>query len=1166
MAEVDSLEIRIAASSTEAAKKVNDLAAALENVKKSLVGSGLDKVSEKIRAIGNAGQQIKLSVDPNSEKAVDSLTAKVTALRNAVEQVNQTAIKIPNVSQTDAAAPAKAGGNVQTAGDPVKIASALDKTDSRLEKTRQLVADLEKEYAALQKRQGKGSTNAQASTNAALAETSKKLQEQRSLYDQLLQKCEELSQLATGSQSLDAREEDVIQSQQVEETAKKVSILRRAFDSLNNSTFGSNLRKQFEEATSGAENFRKALGTNDTLFSAVGRGISAEVDSIKNKFAEAASENKKLSGTVLALKTAYNSLVSPIKKAASAVLDFAKKEIKSAGSSLASKFTKPFQSAISTVTKWKNAIGRIAFYRLIRGAIKAVTDGFSTGIKNLYEYSKLVGTQFAPAMDSLATSSLYLKNSLGALAAPLIQAVAPAVDYLIDKFVSLLNIIGKAMAALTGKTVYSQAKKQATEYEDAAKQASGAAKEFQRYLIGIDELNIITEPNSGGGGGAAAEDYGSMFEEVPVEGMDWAQQIKDAIEDGDWYGAGKLLAQKLNSVLDNFDAKNWGNKLGEMLDHGIQAAYGFMSTMDFTKIGSKLADLLNGAFEKVDFSTAGRLFVRTLTYLPDMIIGFLTELDWGLVAKSVSDFLTGAFDEATVWLNGHDWSSIGQTLWQNIKDAVNNIDFSSIATTFFTLLGTAIRSAAQFLISFFGSVAADIKAWWNADIAGEDWSDTAANLLSAIGQGFVDIGGWAVANIVNPFMNALLGEDTWQEMKDVGRDMIEGLWNGITEFLGNPLEWLRQNLVDPVVNGVKELLGIHSPSTVFEEIGGYIVEGLLLGISETWNTIVDFFSEKLEEVKQIVSTAWDDVKTTANTKWTEVKTTVGTVLDGIKTNASTALGTIKSTVSTAHESIKSNVQKAWESVKTNTLGALESVKSNASSAFTSMSTTVSQKANSMKANVSAAWINIKATVSAQLSSISTSVTNTFTGLVSKATTWGRDLVSNIASGINGAVGKVKTAASDLAGKIKEYIHFSEPDVGPLSDFHTYMPDMLATMAEGIRSNAGLVVNAVSDVAGQLSGAFSNMVYDAPKPRFSNLEDRQVNYRLAYAGGYEQNQSGNYADAAGGTNADVVNALFAVATQIVTAINNKDTSVDIDGERMARKMSSLQAQRDRMYRR
>ena len=170
--------------------------------------------------------------------------------------------------------------------------------------------------------------------------------------------------------------------------------------------------------------------------------------------------------------------------------------------------------------------------------------------------------------------------------------------------------------------------------------------------------------------------------------------------------------------------------------------------MNFTNIGSRIAEFLNGALEEIDFSYIGRLLVKKVTIIWDLFIGFFTTLDWGLVAKSFSDGLKGMYDEVTKWLNSHDWSELGSALWQKIKDFVSNIDWGGIATSIFTYLGTAIRSVAQFLGGFFGSIAEDIKTWWNEDIKGADWKETAGNLLKAIGKGFVNIAGWVWDNII----------------------------------------------------------------------------------------------------------------------------------------------------------------------------------------------------------------------------------------------------------------------------------------------------------------------------------------------------------------------------------------------------------------------------------
>lgn len=181
------------------------------------------------------------------------------------------------------------------------------------------------------------------------------------------------------------------------------------------------------------------------------------------------------------------------------------------------------------------AVRRIAFYRAIRAGMKMVSEAFSTGIKDLYQYSKALDGNFAGSMDKLSTSALYLKNSLGAMVSPLITAIAPLVDMLVDKFVNLLNIINQVFSALSGKTTYTKAIKQTQEYAEAA---NGAAKAARSFALGIDELNVI-EPTTGGAGGAVA-DYGSMFEEEEISNdiLDVTEKLKPLLPIVKAIGAG----------------------------------------------------------------------------------------------------------------------------------------------------------------------------------------------------------------------------------------------------------------------------------------------------------------------------------------------------------------------------------------------------------------------------------------------------------------------------------------------------------------------------------------------------------------------------------------------------------------------------------------------------
>lgn len=84
--------------------------------------------------------------------------------------------------------------------------------------------------------------------------------------------------------------------------------------------------------------------------------------------------------------------------------------------------------------------------------------------------------------------------------------------------------------------------------------------------------------------------------------------------------------------------------------------------------------------------------------------------------------------------------------------------------------------------------------------------------------------------------------------------------------------------------------------------------------------------------------------------------------------------------------------------------------------------------------------------------------------VNAAKTWGRDLIQNFIQGIKDKLGALKTAVKGVASTIKSFIGFSEPDLGPLSDFHTYAPDMMELFSKGIRDNLDLVRNAANDAA------------------------------------------------------------------------------------------------------
>lgn len=82
--------------------------------------------------------------------------------------------------------------------------------------------------------------------------------------------------------------------------------------------------------------------------------------------------------------------------------------------------------------------------------------------------------------------------------------------------------------------------------------------------------------------------------------------------------------------------------------------------------------------------------------------------------------------------------------------------------------------------------------------------------------------------------------------------------------------------------------------------------------------------------------------------------------------------------------------------------------------------------------------------------------------------WGSEMITNLIDGIKEKISGVGDAIGGVAETIASYIHFTEPDVGPLSDFHTFMPDMINEMITGINKGIPRLENAMNSLGGAMA--------------------------------------------------------------------------------------------------
>lgn len=334
-------------------------------------------------------------------------------------------------------------------------------------------------------------------------------------------------------------------------------------------------------------------------------------------------------------------------------------------------FTDRIKKTVAQLKKLEGQAARVASIKAIRKAITYITKGVKEGIDSLYQWSASFGGVFASSMDRIASSSNYLKAALGTTVSPLINAVAPVVEYLTDRFVDLLNAIQKVFAALTGQGFWTKATRGTTQYAEALGGAADAAKEMNVQLMDFDEINNITTPKDGSGGGGSSSDAGlnTTYEELGLP--DWAQAIKDAVDKGDWAGAGAALATKVNSVVDGINATDIGHKIAAKVNNGLSFVNGFLETTNFYNIGQKIATLLNSAFDSqgINWSLVGETVANKTNAVINTALGLLENFHFTDAGTAIGTAIGN-------WLKNLEWKNLGKT-WNTAAHGI--VDFISAA-------------------------------------------------------------------------------------------------------------------------------------------------------------------------------------------------------------------------------------------------------------------------------------------------------------------------------------------------------------------------------------------------------------------------------------------------------------------------------------------------------
>ena len=512
-------------------------------------------------------------------------------------------------------------------------------------------------------------------------------------------------------------------------------------------------------------------------------------------------------------------------------------------------------------------------------------------------------------MGSAALSSATLRAALGNLqgaastaAAPLLQALLPALTAIANAAATAFYYIAQLVAFLTGKSIGASksAAKAMGKYAKAAKSAGSAA---DGALAKFDELDVLDKNSGGGGAGAITPNYDFNTDNPFLD------EILQAIKDGDWYGVGQLIGEKLRDSLNAIPwpdiqdkARAWATNIancingfievpglweaiGHTVAQGLNTALIFADTLmqgiHWDSLGAGLARGLTTAVAELDWPLLGRVltdgmraailtlysFVQTYTGWADLgnsiaacINSAIANIPWMEAGLGLSGFVVGLLHTLIATVQGTDWTALGQ----NIVSMVSAIDWVG-------------------LFSAMGTLAIDVLQAINGILDQVDWGAVGQKIMECI-----DAVDWAgilsqLGEIINnnwPLLLAILGAALLPQISTFILSTVLGtVLNALAVFIASVVAsiglWplLLVAAVSVILAAIIETLRKHG-------------DDIRAGVDKFGETIADIIRSAGEKVKEIWNGLWLTVKLIGMQLWEDITqgwndfwTNIGTALD-----------------------------------------------------------------------------------------------------------------------------------------------------------------------------------------------------------------------------------------------------------------------------------------------
>ena len=735
-----------------------------------------DSVLKAMSAVGNFVIQEQKLADSSQE-----LAGTETIFQNLANGIRTIGESIGEINPENLANLATVLGSLDSEGGIKNVADGIRQIQEAATGTKEPVEELKEGLGSIDDE----TENAASGFEAQAERVKQEAESEKSKIQELIDKYNELKATMNGISSGKIRVSD----EEYRQVANGLTDAKEELEAYKKSLSGLPLEqkiiqealgeteKETDNATKAADGFWSAIGGAASISGSFA-ALSSSIEQITGAFGNAGDAMERI------LRVIYKPLGNVVKEY---------KEKFSNALGIVKNFGEGVKSTIEKLPEFMNKVWQRFTFTILRKAINAVIGDLNSAVESLRNFTGTVGQEFNASLTSIQSNLKMLGGNIVAAFAPLINAVAPIIDFIVSKLIAAIQVINQFFAALTGRSSYAVPKmtKGLGGYAGAAGKAAKAQEKLNASVLAFDELNKLNgdNDNAGGGGGGGGGGAGGLeWEELPVNDKikEWADKIKDILSKlfeplkEAWDRAGKYVISgfkymaseigKLALAIGKDFLEMWQEKATVRMFANILRIIGdieytighlakrFREAWEYNKTGLKILERIRDIFATLiehvrNVSKYMRDWAASINFKP--LLTTFSELLKSL--NKVADFLGGVFEDImeNVVLKYIKWMIEDGLPHLNevIKSVIDAFDFEKIRSDF-NIIWEAVERLAENLhtglAEAIGEVGRAFAEWTNsaeftefmqslADIMDLITAERVKKFFSALGYGIMEI-------------------------------------------------------------------------------------------------------------------------------------------------------------------------------------------------------------------------------------------------------------------------------------------------------------------------------------------------------------------------------------------------------------------------------------------